>query len=48
MGDLLERTRAAVGSDATLTWVDAAPSWRSTDCRRSRYWTEPAGDYGWG
>ena len=44
MGGLLERTRAAVGSDATLTWVDAA--FLAEHGRPAlTYWTEPAGDY---
>ena len=44
MGDLLERTRAAVGSDATLTWVDAA-FLSEHGLSALTYWTEPAGDY---
>ena len=44
MGGLLERTRAAVGSDATLTWVDAA-FLREQGVGALTYWTEPAGDY---
>ena len=44
MGSLLERTRAAVGSDATLTWVDAA-FLREHGLSALTYWTEPAGDY---
>ena len=44
MGGLLERTRAAVGSDVTLTWVDAA--FLAEHGRPAlTYWTEPAGDY---
>ena len=44
MGSLLERTRAAVGSDATLTWVDAA-FLMDNGLSALTYWTEPAGDY---
>ena len=44
MGALLERTRAAVDSDATLTWVDAA-FLRENGLPALTYWTEPAGDY---
>ena len=44
MGGLLERTRAAVGSDATLTWVDAA-FLNEHGLPALTYWTEPAGDY---
>ncbi len=44
MGALLERTRAAVGSDATLTWVDAA-FLRERGLSALTYWTEPAGDF---
>ena len=44
MGGLLERTRDAVGSDATLTWVDAA-FLQEHDLFALTYWTEPAGDY---
>ncbi len=44
MGGLLERTRAAVGSDAALTWVDAA-FLREHGLSALTYWTEPAGDY---
>ena len=44
MGGLLERTRAAVGSDATLTWVDAA-FLEEQGLSALTYWTEPAGDY---
>ena len=44
MGSLLERTRAAIGSDATLTWVDAA-FLREQGVGALTYWTEPAGDY---
>ena len=44
MGSLLERTRAAVGSNATLTWVDAA-FLREQGVPAITYWTEPAGDY---
>lgn len=44
MGSLLERTRAAIGSDATLTWVDAA-FLNEHGLPALTYWTEPAGDY---
>ena len=44
MGTLLERTRAAVGSDATFTWVDAAFLQEQGHFALT-YWTEPAGDY---
>ncbi len=44
MGALLERTRTAVGSDATLVWVDAA-ALREQGRRFLTYWAEPAGDY---
>lgn len=44
MGSLLERTRAAIGSDATLVWADAA-FLRDHDLPALTYWTEPAGDY---
>ena len=44
MGGLLERTRAAVGSDATLTWVDAAFLQEQGHFALT-YWVEPAGDY---
>ena len=44
MGGLLERTRDAVGSDATLTWVDAAFLQEQGHFALT-YWTEPAGDY---
>ncbi|MCY4571992.1 MAG: twin-arginine translocation signal domain-containing protein [Gemmatimonadetes bacterium] len=44
MGSLLERTRAAVGSDAMLTWVDAA-FLQEHGVGALTYWTEPAGDY---
>ena len=44
MGGMLERTRAAVGSDATLTWVDAA-FLEEQGLSALTYWTEPAGDY---
>lgn len=44
MGALLERTRDAVGSDATLTWVDAA-FLQEHDLFALTYWVEPAGDY---
>ena len=44
MGGLLERTRTAVGSDATLTWV-GAPFLREHGVGALTYWTEPAGDY---
>ena len=44
MGGLLERTRTAVGSDATLTWVDAA-FLADNGLSALTYWTEPAGDY---
>ena len=44
MGGLLERTRAAVGSDATFTWVDAAFLQEQGHFALT-YWTEPAGDY---
>ena len=40
----LERTRAAVGSDATLIWVNAA-FLREQGIPALTYWTEPAGDY---
>ena len=44
MGGLLERTRAAVGSDATLTWVNAG-FLQEHGLSALTYWTEPAGDY---
>ena len=44
MGRLLERTRAAVGSDATLTWVNAG-FLQEHGLSALTYWTEPAGDY---
>ncbi len=44
MGSLLERTRAAVGSDAELVWLDAA-FLRENGLPALTYWTEPAGDY---
>lgn len=44
MGGLLERTRDAVGSDATLTWVDAA-FLLEQELFALTYWVEPAGDY---
>lgn len=44
MGGLLERTRAAVGSDATLTWV-GADFLQEHGQPVVTYWTEPAGDY---
>ncbi len=44
MGSLLERTRAAIGSDATLVWVDAT-FLRDHDLPALTYWTEPSGDY---
>ena len=44
MGGLLERTRAAVGSDATLTWVDAAFLQEQGHFALT-YWVQPAGDY---
>ena len=44
MGGLLERTRDAVGSDATLTWVDAA-FLLEQGLFAVTYWVEPAGDY---
>ena len=44
MGGLLERTRAAVGSDAKLTWVDAAFLQEQGHFALT-YWVEPAGDY---
>lgn len=44
MGGLLERTRSAVGSDATLTWVNAG-FLQEHGLSALTYWTEPAGDY---
>ena len=44
MGSLLERTRAAIGSDATLVWVDAT-FLQDHDLPALTYWTEPSGDY---
>ena len=44
MGSLLERTRAAIGSDAELVWVDAA-FLRDHDLPALTYWTEPSGDF---
>jgi len=44
MGGLLERTREAVGSDASLTWVDAAFLQEQGHFALT-YWVEPAGDY---
>ena len=44
MGGLLERTRDAVGSDATLTWVDAAFLLEQGHFVVT-YWVEPTGDY---
>ncbi len=44
MGSLLERTRAAVNSDAELVWLDAA-FLRDNEVPALTYWTEPAGDY---
>ncbi len=44
MGSLLERTRTAIASDATLVWVDAA-FLQEQGLPALTYWTEPAGDY---
>ncbi len=44
MGSLLERTRAAIGSDAELVWLDAV-FLRDHDVPSLTYWTEPTGDY---
>ncbi len=44
MGALLERTRAAVESDAILVWVDAS-TLAEQGHRAVTYWTEPRGDY---
>ena len=44
MGGLLERTRAAVESDATLVWVDAE-FLREHGHFAVTYWTKPEGDY---
>lgn len=41
---MLHRTRDAIGSDATLTWVDAA-FLAEQGIRALTYWTAPAGDY---
>ena len=44
MGSLLERTRAAIGSDAELVWVDA-PFLQDHGLPALTYWTEPTGDF---
>ena len=44
MGSLLERTRAAIGSDAELVWVDAA-FLQDHGLPALTYWTEPSGDF---
>ena len=44
IGALLERTRDAVGSDATLTWVNAAFLLEQGHFVVT-YWVEPTGDY---
>ena len=44
MGAMLERTARAVGSDATLTWVDAA-FLQEHGHFAVTHWTEPADDY---
>ncbi len=44
MGSLLERTRAAIGSDAEFVWVDPL-FLRDHGYPALTYWTEPSGDY---
>ena len=44
-GGVLERTRAAVGSDATLVWVDVATLEANGLPSFYTYWAAPQGDY---
>ena len=44
MEGMLDQTREAIGSEASLTWVDAA-FLAEHGVRALTYWTEPAGDY---